>query len=255
LSSSLSCWAPMLILVNPDSLQSRSFSREKSCGIPFSHVLINCTHTHHAPSSCTVHGYARDEVFSKRTADGVVKAVKEAHARRVEADFFFARGEESSVGQNSRLLLKDNGIFWIGPRDDVVRPTGPFDPELPVLSFRGKDGKPVLTKDPKLVLNDNNAGKAEGIHLMIGRRPRIAFGNTAGDQQMLEYTAGGTGARLSLLVLHDDAKREYAYGPAKGLPDTKVGAFSQALYDEATKDGWVVISMKDDWKTIFSFDK
>jgi phosphoserine phosphatase len=119
----------------------------------------------------------------------------------------------------------------------------------------GKDGKPVLTKEPKLVLNDNDAGKAEGIHLMIGRRPHIAFGNTAGDQQMLEYTAGGTGARLSLLLLHDDAKREYAYGPAKGLPDTKVGAFSQALYDEAMKNGWVVISMKDDWKRVFSFEK
>ena len=119
----------------------------------------------------------------------------------------------------------------------------------------GKDGKPVLTKEAKLVLNDNNAGKAEGIHLMIGRRPHIAFGNTAGDQQMLEYTAGGDGARLSLLVLHDDATREYAYGPAKGLPDTKVGAFSQALYDEATKGGWVVISMKSDWKRIFAFEK
>jgi phosphoglycolate phosphatase-like HAD superfamily hydrolase len=117
-----------------------------------------------------------------------------------------------------------------------------------------KDGKPVLTKEPKLVLNDNNAGKAEGIYLMIGRRPHIAFGNTAGDQQMLEYTAGGDGARLALLVLHDDATREYAYGPARGLPDTKVGAFSQALYDEATKGGWVVISMKQDWRRVFSFD-
>jgi phosphoglycolate phosphatase-like HAD superfamily hydrolase len=119
----------------------------------------------------------------------------------------------------------------------------------------GKDGKPVLTKEAKVVLNDNNAGKAEGIHLMIGRRPHIAFGNTAGDQQMLEYTAAGDGARLSLLVLHDDATREYAYGPAKGLPDTKVGAFSQALYDEATKGGWIVISMKSDWKRIFAFEK
>jgi phosphoglycolate phosphatase-like HAD superfamily hydrolase len=119
----------------------------------------------------------------------------------------------------------------------------------------GKDGKPFLTKEAKIVLNDNNAGKAEGIYMMIGRRPHIAFGNTAGDQQMLEYTASGTGARLSLLVLHDDAKREYAYGPAKGLPDTKVGVFSPALYDEAKKDGWVIISMKDDWKRVFSFDK
>jgi phosphoglycolate phosphatase-like HAD superfamily hydrolase len=116
------------------------------------------------------------------------------------------------------------------------------------------DGKPFLTKEPKLLLNDNNAGKPEGIHLMIGRRPLMSVGNSTGDQQMLEYTKAGDGARLSMLVLHDDAKREYAYGPAKGLPDTKVGAFTQALYDEATKQGWIVISMKDDWKKIFAFE-
>src|SRR5262245_22907548 len=134
-----------LLIMNRDLRDAAASDIEKSCRIPFARILINCTHTHHAPSTCTVHGYARDEVFSKRTADGVVKAVKEAHARRVDADFFFARGEESSVGQNSRILLKDNGIFWIGPRDDAVRPTSPFDPELPVLSFRGKDGKPLAT--------------------------------------------------------------------------------------------------------------
>jgi phosphoglycolate phosphatase-like HAD superfamily hydrolase len=117
-----------------------------------------------------------------------------------------------------------------------------------------KDGKPFLTKEPKLVLNDNDAGKPEGIHLMIGRRPHIAFGNSTGDQQMLEYTKAGDGARLSLLVLHDDAEREYAYGPAEGLPDTKVGTFTQALYDEAKKNGWIVISMKNDWKVIFPFE-
>ena len=118
----------------------------------------------------------------------------------------------------------------------------------------GKDGKPFLTKEPKLLLNDNNAGKPEGIHLMIGRRPVAAFGNSTGDRQMLEYTKAGSGARLSMLVLHDDAKREYAYGPAKGLPDSKVGTFTQQLYDEAKKQGWVVISMKDDWKKVFAFD-
>src|SRR5947199_5322228 len=73
-----------------------------------------------------------------------------------------------------------------------------------------KDGKPFLTKEPKMLLNDNNAGKPEGIHLMIGRRPHIAFGNSTGDQQMLEYNKAGDGARLSLLVLHDDAEREHA---------------------------------------------
>ena len=72
---------------------------------------------------------------------------------------------------------------------------------------------------------------------------------------MLEYTTAGAGARLGFLVLHDDAKREYAYGPAQGLPDTKVGAFSQSLYDEAKSRSWVVISMKDDWKRLFPFDK
>ncbi|MBN8448275.1 MAG: haloacid dehalogenase-like hydrolase [Candidatus Accumulibacter sp.] len=117
-----------------------------------------------------------------------------------------------------------------------------------------RDGKPFLTKEPKLMLNDNNAGKPEGIHLMIGRRPTMAVGNSTGDQQMLEYTKAGDGARLSMLVLHDDAKREYAYGPAQGLPATKVGIFTQALHDEALKQGWTVISMKNDWKRIFSFE-
>ena len=116
-----------------------------------------------------------------------------------------------------------------------------------------KNGKPFLTKEPKLLLNDNEAGKAEGIHLMIGRRPIAAFGNSDGDREMLEYTKAGKGARLAMLVLHDDAKREYAYGPAEGLPDTKVGTFTQELFDEAKKQGWTVISMKNDWKTIFEF--
>ncbi|HEV2667936.1 MAG TPA: HAD family hydrolase, partial [Blastocatellia bacterium] len=98
-----------------------------------------------------------------------------------------------------------------------------------------KSGRPTLTKEPRLLLNDNNAGKPEGIHLMIGRRPYAAFGNSTGDRQMLEYTGDGDGARLMMLVLQDDANREYAYGTAQGLPDAKVGAFTQALYDEAKK--------------------
>jgi len=113
-----------------------------------------------------------------------------------------------------------------------------------------RSGRPFLTKDPKLLLNDDNAGKPEGIHLMIGRRPRVAFGNSVGDRQMLEYTTAGAGKRLGMLVLHDDADREYAYGPAEGLPDTKVGTFTPALFEEAKSQGWIVISMKNDWKRI-----
>jgi phosphoglycolate phosphatase-like HAD superfamily hydrolase len=117
-----------------------------------------------------------------------------------------------------------------------------------------KNGQPTLTKEPKLLLNDNDAGKVEGIHLVIGRRPYVTFGNSTGDRQMLEYAGAGDGARLAMLVLHDDATREYAYGPARGLADSKVGTFTQALYDEAQKKNWVVISMKSDWKRIFAFE-
>jgi phosphoglycolate phosphatase-like HAD superfamily hydrolase len=117
-----------------------------------------------------------------------------------------------------------------------------------------KDGKPFLTKEPKLLLNDDNAGKPEGIHLMIGRRPHASFGNSVGDREMLEYTGAGDGARLMMLLLHDDAEREYAYGPARGLSHSKVGTFTAALDDEANKKSWTVISMKNDWKRIFAFE-
>lgn len=115
-------------------------------------------------------------------------------------------------------------------------------------------GAPMLTKEPKLLLNDNNAGKPENIQLMIGRRPNAAFGNSTGDEQMLEYIGAGDGARLEMLILHDDPEREYAYGPAQGLPDTKVGTLTQALYDKALRSGWIVTSMKNDWKKIFAFE-
>src|SRR6185503_13373645 len=233
-----------VLMMNRDLLDVAAAEIEKSCGIPFSHVLINCTHTHHAPSSCTVHGYARDEVFSKRTADGVVKAVKEAHARRVEADFFFARGEESSVGQNSRLLLKDNGIFWIGPRDDVVRPTGPFDPELPVLSFRGKDGKPVAT-----IFNHSThtIGTLKGglrSPSFYGHAAQELEGELGGVVQFLEGASGST-HNLTLAcaeaVVHETSakaeprpvpsiaaiKREFTY---------KVRRFDEAREQEAVTD-------------------
>jgi phosphoglycolate phosphatase-like HAD superfamily hydrolase len=121
------------------------------------------------------------------------------------------------------------------------------------VSFQYGAKGPILVKEPKLLLNDDNAGKPEGINLMIGRRPYFAFGNSTGDRQMLEYTKAGGGVRLAMLALHDDGEREYAYGPAQGLPETKVGRFSPELYDEAIKDGWSVVSMKNDWKRIFAF--
>ena len=117
--------------------------------------------------------------------------------------------------------------------------------------FELRDGKAVLVRLPALNFNDDKADKPVGINEYIGRRPIAAFGNSVGDQQMLEYTQSGPGARFELLVLHDDAKREFAYGPARGLPDVKYGFFTPELEDHAKKDGWTVVSMKDDWKTVF----
>jgi phosphoserine phosphatase len=118
--------------------------------------------------------------------------------------------------------------------------------------YEYRDGAPVLMREPKVFFIDDHTGKAIGINLFIGKRPYAAFGNSGGDREMLEWTGAGDGVRLKMLVLHDDAEREYAYGPANSLPDTKVGTFSQELMDEAKQKGWVVISMKNDWKTIFA---
>jgi hypothetical protein len=115
--------------------------------------------------------------------------------------------------------------------------------------FEMRDGKPVLVRLPELNFIDDKTGKPVGINEHIGRRPVAAFGNSDGDQQMLEWTQAGAGARLMMLVYHDDAKREFAYG-AK----SNIGTFSDALMAEAKKNRWTVISMKNDWKRIFAFE-
>ncbi len=114
---------------------------EKATGIPAANVLINCTHTHHAPSTMCVHDYGPDEMFTKRVQAGVVQAVKQANSQLADSRFFFHLGEERTVGQNSRQLLDDGLIYWIGPRTNFVRATAPFDPELPVLTFKDNTNK------------------------------------------------------------------------------------------------------------------
>jgi phosphoglycolate phosphatase-like HAD superfamily hydrolase len=153
-------------------------------------------------------------------------------------------------------IVSGGGIEFMRPMTEAVYGV---PPEQVIGSsietkYEMKDGKPVLMRLPKIHFIDDKAGKPVGINMFIGRRPVAAFGNSDGDRQMLEWTGAGDGARLMMLVLHDDAKREYAYGPADGLPDTKFGTFSQSLMDEAKKNGWVVISMKNDWKRIFAFE-
>jgi len=112
--------------------------------------------------------------------------------------------------------------------------------------YEMRDGKPVLVRLAEIDFIDDKAGKPVGINSHIGRRPIAAFGNSEGDREMLEWTQAGGGARLMMLVHHDDAAREFAYGP-----ESKIGTFSDALMTEANKSKWNVISMKNDWKVVF----
>jgi hypothetical protein len=112
-----------------------------------------------------------------------------------------------------------------------------------------RDGKPVLVRLPEIDFIDDKAGKPVGIHKFIGRRPIAAFGNSDGDLQMLQWTAAGDGLRFCMLVHHTDAGREWAYDRT-----SSIGRLDKAL-DEAKQLGWTVVSMKDDWKRVFPFEK
>jgi phosphoglycolate phosphatase-like HAD superfamily hydrolase len=116
------------------------------------------------------------------------------------------------------------------------------------VKFEMKDGTPVLTRQPAIAFVDDGPGKPVGIYRGIGRRPIAAFGNSDGDQQMLELTAAGAGRRLMLLVHHDDAAREFAYDR-----QSHIGKLDKA-WDEAKARQWIVVSMKNDWKRIFAFE-
>ena len=115
--------------------------------------------------------------------------------------------------------------------------------------YEVREGKPILLRLPEMNFIDDKAGKPVGIQMHIGRRPIAAFGNSDGDFQMLEWTTSGRGARLGILIHHNDPKREWAYDRK-----SSIGRLDHGL-DEATNRGWIVVSMKEDWKRVFAFDQ
>ena len=117
------------------------------------------------------------------------------------------------------------------------------------LKYERRDGKPVLVKLPEVNFIDDKVGKAIGIERFIGRRPVMAFGNSDGDFEMLEYTTAGPGPRFGLIVHHTDAEREWAYDR-----ESHVGRLARAL-DEARKQRWVVVDMKKEWRVVYPFQK
>jgi len=116
------------------------------------------------------------------------------------------------------------------------------------LKFELRDGKPVLVKLPEVDFIDDKEGKPVAINKFIGRRPTLAFGNSDGDLQMLQWTAAGNGVRFMGLVHHTDADRERAYDR-----DSSIGRLNKAL-DEAKAKNWTVVDMKKDWKRVFGFE-
>ncbi len=155
------------------------------------------------------------------------------------------------------FIVSGGGVEFMRPMTESVYGIPPEQVVGSTIKTRYdiQHGKPVLLRLPQIDFVDDKAGKPIGINKFIGRRPIAAFGNSTGDREMLEWTGAGADARLMMLVFHDDAQREYAYGPARGLPDTKFGTFPESLMKEATDKGWIVISMKNDWARIFASEE
>lgn len=132
-----------VIVVTREDVQVALAEIEKTTGISPANILISATHTHHAPSTIVVHGYDRDELFCQRLREGIIRAVQQADGNLgdEESYFYFHQGAENTIGGNSRLLLADGTIWWVGSRTDAVRPTGPFDPQLPVFAFHDADNQ------------------------------------------------------------------------------------------------------------------
>lgn len=128
------------------------------------------------------------------------------------------------------------------PSEQIIGTTGKT-------RFEYKNGRFELIQEPEVLFISDKAGKPEAINLIIGKRPVAAFGNSDGDRQMLEWSEN-EGASLQLLVHHDDAEREYAYDA-----DSRIGRFSKSLAEEAQNHKWIIVSMKNDWKILFPYEK
>lgn len=218
-----------------------------ACGIPAANVLINATHTHHAPNTGTVHGYRREEAFCRQLQRAIVQAVKDADGRLKDGDarFSYRLGEESSVGQNSRLLLADDTVYWIGPHTDAVRPTGPFDPELPVLAFRDRRQqlRAVLFNHSTHTIGTRQPGlRSPGFYGLAAQELEAELGCTV---SFLEGASGSThnlGLKADEMVLRMKAAVKDALAQAEPRPvGTLAGlkrkfAYRVRKFDDARED-------------------
>jgi neutral ceramidase len=220
---------------------------EKTTGIPAANVLINCTHTHHAPSTMRVHDYDLEPLFTQRVRQAIVQAMQRAATNLAEARFQFSLGQ-LNVGQNSRQLLDDGLIYWIGPRTNFVRATGPFDPDLPLLAFRGSN-------DQWRALIFNHSTHTIGTR-QPGRRSPSIYGLAAQEIEaetgaVVSFLEGASGSTHNLDLTGDECIRQIKGAVERTLrevadrPVERLAAIKRPLkfrvrqFDEATEDAAV----------------
>jgi len=220
---------------------------ERTTRIAAPHILINCTHTHHAPSTMKLHDYGLDDRFTQQVQRAIVQAVRSAVSNLSSGPctFQFFLGQETSVGQNSRQLLADGSIYWVGPRTNFVRATGPFDPDLPVFAFRD-------ASDKLLAVIFNHSTHTIGTR-QAGRRSPSFYGLAA---QELEAEMGGvfcflegaSGSTHNLTLTGDEATKRIkntlldAFTQLSTRPVEKLAAVKRSLkfkvrmFDDAAED-------------------
>jgi hypothetical protein len=238
-----------VLMIERDVLDRAAKAIESKTGIPFEQILINATHTHHAPTTVTIHGYNREEDFTRQVERKIVEAAVAASRRLTPVELRYRLGEESSVGKNSRLLLGDGTIFWVGPKDDAVRPTGPFDPQLPVLAFVKPDGKPeaILFNHSTHTIGTLTGGvRSPGFYGMAAQAIERRCGGT------VLFFEGASGSTHNLDVAPQEAKLriEAAVGDALDAatprPVARVAGLRKELtlkvreFDDSADDAAVV---------------
>lgn len=238
-----------VLMLTRDLLDPVKAGIERATGIPSSHVLINATHTHHAPSTVTVHGYERVEPFCKEVQRGVLKAVQDAHDRLSQdgCRLLFQLGREDTVGQNSRMLLADGMVYWIGPRDEVVRPTGPFDPELPVLAFRDSTDRlrALIFNHSTHTIGVRKGGRSPSFYGLAAQELEAEFG---GIVSFLEGASGSThrwSPEVPEAIQRIKTAVKGALSNAQPRPVTRLAAIQRPFkfrvrhFDEAREDAAV----------------
>ena len=237
-----------VLMMKRESLDPVAAEIERATGIPSTHVLINCTHTHHAPSTLRLHGYESDELFTRRVQRGIVEAVQRAVTNLAEGRFHFSLGEEKTVGQNSRVLLNDGQIYWIGPQTNFVRPTGPLDPELALLAFRNPSDKllALLFNHSTHTIGTRQPGKrSPGFYGLAAQDLETELGGT------VSFLEGASGSTHNLTLNGDECARRITesvkriLATAQPHPVVRIAALKRPFtfhvrrFDDAAEDAAV----------------